>query len=72
MKVACTVWRRGKGGDNIKVLPIPIIISDPEWPNKVINNREEEVRICIECNNGCYENIREGKAVRCVISYRRM
>ncbi|MDH6675606.1 hypothetical protein M2277_006314, partial [Paenibacillus sp. LBL] len=25
VKIACTVWRRGKGGDNIKPLPIPII-----------------------------------------------
>ena len=25
MKVSRTVWRRGKGGDNIKTLPIPII-----------------------------------------------
>lgn len=23
-KLACTVWSRGKGGDNIKVLPIAI------------------------------------------------
>ncbi|MGL5961869.1 MAG: dihydrodipicolinate reductase C-terminal domain-containing protein [Cetobacterium sp.] len=25
MKVACTVWSRGKGGDNFKALPIAII-----------------------------------------------
>ena len=25
MKVSRTVWRRGKGGDNIKTLPIPIV-----------------------------------------------
>ena len=25
MKVACTVWSRGKAGDNIKCLPIAII-----------------------------------------------
>lgn len=45
------------------------IIADPEWPNKVMNNREEEIRKCIECNKGCYGNIREGKAVRCVVRY---
>ena len=27
MKVACTVWRRGKERDNIKFLPIPILIN---------------------------------------------
>lgn len=43
------------------------IIADPEWPNKVMNNREEEVRKCIECNKGCYGNISKGKAVQCVI-----
>jgi len=26
MKVARTVWRRGKGSDNIKALPIPIVM----------------------------------------------
>ena len=25
MKVACTVWSRGKAGDNIKCLPIAIV-----------------------------------------------
>lgn len=25
VKVACTVWRRGKEGDNIKFLPIPML-----------------------------------------------
>ena len=25
MKVSCTVWSRGKDGDNIKVLPIAIV-----------------------------------------------
>ena len=30
MKVACTVWSRGKAGDNIKGLPIAIVdSSDP-------------------------------------------
>ena len=28
VKVSRTVWRRGKDGDNIKVLPIPIIIPE--------------------------------------------
>ncbi|MGL5051344.1 MAG: hypothetical protein ACRC6E_12080 [Fusobacteriaceae bacterium] len=29
MKVACTVWSRGKGGDNFKALPIAISILRP-------------------------------------------
>jgi NADPH2 dehydrogenase len=44
------------------------IIADPEWANKVMNNREDEIKKCIECNKGCYGNICKGKAVRCVIS----
>ena len=28
MKVACTVWVRGKDGDKIKILPIDIIIQN--------------------------------------------
>ena len=28
MKVACTVWARGKDGDNFKVLPISVIIQN--------------------------------------------
>ncbi|MGL5904502.1 MAG: hypothetical protein ACRCZO_17600 [Cetobacterium sp.] len=28
MKVACTVWSRGKGGDNLKALPIAIYLKN--------------------------------------------
>ena len=36
MKVACTVWVRGKGRDNFKALPINIInFTDPSAENYI-------------------------------------
>lgn len=35
VKIACPVWDRGKGGDNIKALPIVIggtpLLFGPDW-----------------------------------------
>ncbi len=32
------------------------LIADPEWPNKAKEGREDEIRYCISCNEGCLGN----------------
>ena len=32
------------------------LIADPEWPKKAREGREEEIRYCISCNEGCLGN----------------
>lgn len=40
------------------------LIADPEWPNKVREDKLGEIVKCISCNQ-CFEDLREGKAVGC-------
>jgi 2-enoate reductase len=30
------------------------LLADPQWPNKVRGNREEDIRPCIGCHEGCF------------------
>jgi len=42
------------------------LIADPEWPNKVREGRIGDIIKCVECNKGCYGNIRNSLPVKCV------
>ena len=33
------------------------LLADPDLPNKALEGREEEIRPCIACNEGCYKRI---------------
>ncbi|HVI39047.1 MAG TPA: NADH:flavin oxidoreductase, partial [Anaerovoracaceae bacterium] len=45
------------------------IICDPFWPAKVEEGREEEIRRCLSCNQGCLGNMFGTQSgVRCVIN----
>lgn len=45
------------------------LIADPEWVNKVANNREDELRKCISCNIGCAANrIMLNRPIRCTVN----
>jgi 2,4-dienoyl-CoA reductase-like NADH-dependent reductase (Old Yellow Enzyme family)/thioredoxin reductase len=33
------------------------LLADPDLPNKALQGREEEIRPCIACNEGCYKRI---------------
>jgi 2,4-dienoyl-CoA reductase-like NADH-dependent reductase (Old Yellow Enzyme family)/thioredoxin reductase len=47
------------------------LICDPEWPKKVYEDRVEEIRGCITCNQGCIDRmLAEGKAVSCIYNAR--
>lgn len=35
------------------------LIADPEWPNKVSENRIDDIRHCLRCNQGCFGAIRD-------------
>ncbi|NLZ93304.1 MAG: FAD-dependent oxidoreductase [Firmicutes bacterium] len=43
--------------------------ADPEWPKKASEDRSEDIRPCIRCNEGCLErNFFKYKAVTCAIN----
>ena len=47
-----------------------ILISDPEWPNKAMENRADEIRPCVACSQGCTDQIFSGQPVYCITNPR--
>ena len=41
-------------------------IADPEIINKVVNDKMEDIRPCVYCNQGCVGNHWQGSNVRCI------
>lgn len=44
------------------------LIADPQWPNKVAQNRLGEIRACIACNQGCVGRLSQSMSIRCVVN----
>ncbi len=44
------------------------LICDPEWPNKLRTGRENEVRKCLNCMDGCYSSLSINSGMRCAIN----
>lgn len=44
------------------------LLADPELPNKAAAGREQEIRPCIACNEGCYKRILQQQEVRCSVN----
>lgn len=44
------------------------LIADPEWPRKVQEGRENEIRFCIACNQGCIGNVGQHQPIRCLVN----
>ncbi len=44
------------------------LICDPEWPNKLRTGRENEVRKCLNCMDGCYSSLSINSGTRCAIN----
>jgi 2,4-dienoyl-CoA reductase-like NADH-dependent reductase (Old Yellow Enzyme family) len=42
------------------------LIADPCWPRKAREGRQNEIRKCIYCNQGCIENIIKEKSIECM------
>jgi 2-enoate reductase len=44
------------------------LLADPEWPNKVRNNRADEIITCIACGDGCQKRANQNKYVSCALN----
>lgn len=44
------------------------LIADPELPRKAMENRLEEIRPCIACNEGCLNSLLFLKSVTCILN----
>jgi 2,4-dienoyl-CoA reductase-like NADH-dependent reductase (Old Yellow Enzyme family)/thioredoxin reductase len=47
------------------VTVVRALIADPEWPRKASAGRDDEVRLCTGCNQGCYGNLTKTLPVTC-------
>jgi 2,4-dienoyl-CoA reductase-like NADH-dependent reductase (Old Yellow Enzyme family)/thioredoxin reductase len=56
-----------KGNADIAAIGRPLL-ADPALPKKAADGREEEVRPCIACNEGCYKRILGQLDVRCSVN----
>ncbi len=43
-------------------------LADPDFPNKVVENKTNEIRNCIYCNEGCIARVCEGKSINCAVN----
>lgn len=43
-------------------------IADPSWPNKVKENKEDEIKYCTGCNQGCLAKTFFGQPVTCLVN----
>jgi 2,4-dienoyl-CoA reductase (NADPH2) len=43
-----------------------VLIADPEWPNKAKEGRDDEIRPCVGCSQGCTDSVFSGKPVYCI------
>lgn len=41
-------------------------IADPEWPNKVLQNKADEIVKCLSCNDGCLGGLTKTGSILCV------
>ena len=44
------------------------LLADPYLPVKAFEEREEEIRSCIGCNEGCYKRILQQEEIRCSVN----
>lgn len=44
------------------------LLADPEWPNKVKQNKLEDIRPCLSCHAGCMLRIEEGQQISCAVN----
>lgn len=44
------------------------LLADPDWPNKVRDQRLSEIDLCVTCNQGCIDRLFKNKAVLCTVN----
>jgi thioredoxin reductase len=57
-----------EAGQGDMVNMVRALIADPELPNKARQGREEDIRQCIACNQGCIGRIAYGRTIGCLQS----
>lgn len=45
-----------------------VLLSDPEWANKALGEKEREIRKCLACNQGCFATSFAHKPVKCLFN----
>lgn len=43
-------------------------LADPDFPNKIMEHKNDEIRTCIYCNEGCIKSVCEGTSIRCAVN----
>ncbi len=43
-----------------------VLLADPYWPQKALEGRENEIRPCVACSQGCTDTLFSGKPVYCI------
>ncbi len=43
-------------------------LADPSFPNKIAENRPDEICKCISCNEGCIKSVSEGRHIDCAVN----
>ena len=44
------------------------LLTDPEWPKKAMEGRDDDIRPCIGCHKGCLGRAFEGKPLCCAVN----
>ncbi len=44
------------------------LIADPEFPNKALKGREEEIMYCGGCLEGCLRAVKRGEKIQCIVN----
>lgn len=45
-----------------------ILLADPEWPNKAMSDKVDEIKPCIGCHIGCLGRLFQGKRMGCAVN----
>ncbi len=44
------------------------LIADPDLPDKAQNGRSDLIYHCVACNQGCFDNVFQGRSVACLVN----
>jgi 2,4-dienoyl-CoA reductase (NADPH2) len=44
------------------------LIADPELPRKAMERRFEDIRMCVACNQGCFDHIFQASPITCMVN----
>ncbi|MFH1624060.1 MAG: FAD-dependent oxidoreductase [Pseudomonadota bacterium] len=44
------------------------LLTDPEFPHKARERRYDQIRKCVACQQGCFDNVFSGKPVTCMLN----